>query len=338
MNRAAVVAGMLALLTALAGSTAVAIPAAPPGSAAWNGLADDAVARFRSYDTGAAGVMAYSLMAASVARRSPDGWRDQQALAYLAKVRAARNPDGGYGLNRAVDTYPAGDGKVNPADTTYTITVTDHVGPVLLAAYRSGTGAATAAEIRTLVQLVMGMPRIDTAAGRCIPYSRYDTGAALCVHNVNASAGRFLADTAAAGITVSGQARMVVEITRREVAAYDPGAAWWHRRDTPAWDDVDHASFEAESMHELAHWIGRESAYDHLWPRVYPAGTSNAMDGVALLRLAGLPRLAGDPDWCAGAGARWPEIQTWASSWGPANLAQLAQVAYYGTRAAAACG
>lgn len=154
---------------------------------------DDAIARFRARDDGRQGVFAYAWMAGAVAARR--GWHDPAVATYLDQVYAQQNPDGGYGLGYAWDAF--GDGSVNPADTTYAITLSDHVGPILLDGWRAGV--VPAERVQQIVDLLGSFPLVD-GDGTCIAYSSSPADvAAPCVPNINASAAAFLVRAADAG-------------------------------------------------------------------------------------------------------------------------------------------
>lgn len=307
--------------------------------AEWSALAERAIAKFAAVDHGGEQAFGYAYTLGAIAKLH--GWDDPRVITYLTKLYSLANPDGGYGLGFAYDQN--GDGSVNPATTSYTVTMAGHVGPVLLEGYQAG--AVPLDKVKILVQLIMSTGRIDRSTGRCIAYSRAAADAVEphCVHNVSAGAGAFLAAALAAGVGVSGQARMILEITRREVYSYDPNLMWWHYRDTPSWNDVDHNSYDAESMYELAPWIGREAAWNHMTRSSFPEipGVDTDADPIAHMRLTSLPARPGAPDWCA-LGDQWiGEANAFLDD--PAPVVggfagtRPAQVAYYAAKAAQAC-
>lgn len=303
----------------------------------WQAIADEAITRFRAADSTASTAFALAYTAQAIAWR--DGWTDYRVVAYLDRIYARANPDGGYGLGYAYDVF--GDGTVNPASTTYTVTNVGHVGPVLLAGYEAG--AVPRAKVKTLVDLTMSTARINTEQGHCVAYSRDpdDAKPGLCVHNVNAGAAWFLQEANAAGVGATGLAQLVTDITRREVYSYLPGTYWWRYADTRSMNDADHNSYSAESMYRLAYPIGREVS----WQMMNTAYADN--DGAPLvhMRLTALPAGPGawsptEPGvtwWCT-LGDQWfPEAEAAVDRWA-GNTTRLAQVAYYAGRAAQVCG
>jgi hypothetical protein len=189
------------------------------------------------------------------------GWDHPRVPELIGAIMADRNPDGGWGIGEARDYFA--DGTVNPADTTYTVTIADHVGGPLLDAHLGGA-LDDPEPIQTIVYLLTTTPRIDTAAGSCLAYSRRanDAKPGWCVHNVNAGAAAFLQRAAAAGYARRGSAMLVATITQREVSAWLPAYAAWKYSDAAGKvQDPDHGSYSAASLHALAYPIGREAAY-----------------------------------------------------------------------------
>jgi hypothetical protein len=266
---------------------------------------------------------------------SPDGWNDPAALAYLDRVYATALPDGGYGLGYAYDAH--GDGTTNPASTSYVVSLAGHVGPVLLDGYRAGR--VPRPKVQAVFDLVATAPRIDTAAGRCIAYSRSanDAKAGLCVHNVNAGAAWFLMEAGKDGFAVPWW--LVQGIVKRELSAYNASTRFWPYRDNmaPAPQDADHNSYTVESMYHLAYPVGYSAAY----VAMYAEPDADPQTALVGMRLAGLPpaptAMSGTTTvWCL-LGDTWlNEADAYATAnWGDA--VRLAQVAYYSARAARAC-
>lgn len=148
------------------------------------------------------------------------GWNDPEAAAELQRMRATRKPDGGYGLDFAWDAFQ--DGTVNPASTTYLITITDHVGRALLEGYKAGV--VSSSEIGKLVDMVLSWP---SAKGEpdCLAYSKQPGDDSLCVYNVNSGAAWFLKATYDAGIRRSGQLQLAQRLYAHDAALQHDG--WW---------------------------------------------------------------------------------------------------------------
>ena len=323
-----------AVLVAALLSPASASALDPSRPEQWRAVAEHAMDRLQQMDTGdpqRAWTLAYA--AQTIAWLSPEGWQDPVALAYLDRLHATQNPDGGYGLGFAYDAH--GDGTTNPATTTYTITMAGQVGPVLLDAYRAG--AVPASEVQQVLNLLASTPRIDTAAGRCISYSRHSNDAkpGLCVHNVNASAAWFMLEAGRDGFPVVWW--LVQGITKRTLSAYNATTRYWPYRDnmtTP--QDTDHNAYTAEFVYGLAYPVGYSSAAVML---------GNGLDGdpdTALIgaRLAGLPAAPTAMDgtttaWCTSADTWIDDVDAYVD-W-TSEVHKVASAAYLSMRASRAC-
>lgn len=347
-------------LLAAAALTAVflcPLPAAaddpPTRSQQWQALAVQALDEFKTSDDGAQRTNTYAWAAEAELRLNGDTPYLRQLL---NKVYSQRKPDGGYGLPFAYDVM--GNGTVNDVNTTYTVTLAGHVGPPFLLAYQRGMDVITApdgstwslkAQLKVIVNLLMSTPRIDTAQGACLAYSRNpnDTQPYGCIHNASAGAAKFLADTNAVGIGKAGLAALVEGITRREAYAYvvsglscggQARVNWYRYMDTPSCNDADHNSYDAESMYFLAPPIGQNMA----WMHMTTAFTDNANAPVAHFRLAALPPVPGRIDaatglasWCI-LGDRWlPESQAFLAA--ATDLQRVTQVAQGAARVADNC-
>jgi hypothetical protein len=335
------------VLSAFAAAVLTAAFLCPPTAARadrgdqWHAIATTALTKFEARDNvgdlgnggGTLRTSAYGWAAEASGRLR--GWNDARTKRYLTKVLSQKNPDGGYGIGYAYDAL--GDGTINPATTTYTVTVTHHVGEAFLEAYRAGV--LPDAELRSLVTLVMTTTRIDRAEGQCVAYSRHPNDAAVyaCVHNVNAGAGMFLLKANALGVGRSGQAALIEGITRRETWAYLADQKTWRYMDTRALSDADHVSYSAESMLYLAPQLGSNLVYQMMTT----AYADNAKAPVVHMRLTGVPNgiglLPAAPSrWCA-LGDRWlAEAETYVAGLTDAN--DLAQAAQLAARASGACG
>lgn len=327
-----------ALLAAVLLVVFLPAPALASRSDDWRLRAETAVAAFEAADTGAGAAFEYAYMASAVARLN--GWADPRVTTYLDRVYALANPDGGYGLGYAYDAF--GDGTVNPATTTYTITLAGHVGPVLLEGYRAGV--VPAVKVQTVVDLLMSTNQLNTSAGKCVAYSRSSNDAgsthlAYCVHNVNATVGAFLLDAYVAGFQAPGQMRLIGDITRREVAAYLTTQVWWPYMDTAALQDTDHNSASAEAMYALAPAIGHYVVYNHM----AKALADNPFSPIAHMRLAGLaPQPAavlpdGTSLWCQMGDAWLAEFDAFVANPPAPTGVRYAQAAYYASRNAQVC-
>ena len=96
-----------------------------------------------------------------------------------------------YGLEYEWDAF--GDSTINSDTTSYTITITDHVGFVFLKAYQKGAISEDA--IIKLYDALSKIPFADTLdPGVCYAYSDSPYDQIGCVHNVNASVAWFYSE------------------------------------------------------------------------------------------------------------------------------------------------
>jgi hypothetical protein len=308
----------------------------PARSDAWRAIAQRALDRLDVLDTGGtqqATMLAYAAQA--TAWLSPAGWADPAATAFLTRLYATQNADGGYGLGYAYDAHQ--DGTVNPAGTTYTVTLAGYVGPVLLDGMRAGV--VPRAKVQQVFDLLATTPRIDTAAGRCVAYSRSanDAKPGLCVHNVNAGAGAFLLEAGVDGFAVPWY--LVQGIAKRELSVYNTSTRFWPYKDATSTvpQDADHNSFNTESMYGLAYPVAYSAAYVAM--TATPDGDVDTP--IVYMRLAGLPpaptAMSGSTTvWCL-LGDTWlDEVDGFVTHyWG--DVQRLSQAAYYSARASRAC-
>lgn len=295
----------------------------------WKSRANTAIGKFKLADDGTETVAAYAFMAAAVGRIS--GWTNAQTVTYLNKTYSLANPNGGYGLGYEYDAFQ--DGSLNPADTSYTVTMAGHVGPVLLEGYKAG--AVAKSKVQTIVNLLMSIPAFVYPKGRCISYSNsdHDTVTGLNVHNVNSGTAWFLQEANAVGIGATGLQKLVVDIALHEIDAYINTTMWWPYMNSSDLQDSDHNSYSAEAMYRLAYPIGREAVFNHLNNEL----PDNEMSPISHMRLVSLPGGPGSMSrttptitlW-AEMGDRWlAETSTFIAN-PPASVGfRLAQAAYY---------
>jgi hypothetical protein len=307
-----------------------------PRQSYWRSRAYTALNRFVAADAGDGTAFGYGMAAG--ASGMLNGWTHPRTTSLLMLLLGTRNPDGGYGLGRPYDAFA--DGTVNPASTTYTVTLADHVGHTLLAAYKGGSAAVERQDVQDVANLLVSTQRVPVARGECVAYSRSPHDAAGQVHNVNAGVGWFLSDCNGSGFGATGMQKLITNITICEQVAYREDRFWWPYLDDGPDQDADHNSYTAESLYRLAYWVGREVAYRQMaFPP--PAGTSNDQDPIVHTRLAGMP--GGNGSWSRStAGVTlWAELS---DQWRPEQDEYLAgilddraaQFAYYAARASIA--
>ena len=287
----------------------------------WGARADTLIARAIQLDTGAGSAFNYSFLASAIAMHSPDGWHDPRALHYLNRVLDQRHPDGGFGLNYAVDAF--NDDTRNPASTTYTVTMADHVGKVFLEAYAAGV--LDRYYIDTLLTRLQAMPRIGVYGGYCYAYSDHpnDIKPGYCVHNVNAGMGAFLSMARQAGFTQASQ-WITMEITNYEVLKYREWDRSWRYVDfRPGLNPADQNAYTVESMMQLAPELGGAAL---AWMMVHSLGPTS---GEAHARLAQFD-CAGSLRWLSEFDARMVAVAD--------SLTRTALFARFAAQAAEECG
>jgi hypothetical protein len=327
-------------------------------SEAWGAIADKAIAAVEDLDDGHQRPMMYGYMLRAVAYRA--GWDDPRVEDHLAKLYELRNADGGWGLG-FVFTGPGG--TPNPADTTYTVTNCDHVGPSLIEARFNGLDVPLA-DIQKLVDLTMTTQTCTFPTGKAIAYSRLpgQTGGndnvtvsnGKNVHNVNAAAAWFLQQAQHAGCARSGLNGRIIDMTAFEVASFDRDAKWWPYKGTGADSDTDHAGFQAEMFYSglklaapdpmpdvpaggLSYPIGSEVAYQILNTGIGGDHDDEPAARIAWARLAGLPPGVGR---MVGATTQWlvkadQYLATISQFVDTAAITQKSQIAIWAARAAA---
>jgi hypothetical protein len=334
----------LTLLTVAALTVALLYPipasgrADPTRAEAWRAIAHRALDRVDTLTaTGTHRASTLGYAAQATAWLSPVGWQDPAAQVYLNRLYATRNPDGGWGLGFEYDAH--GDGtcapptptSCNSAATTYVVTLADHVGKPLLDAARAGV--VPRSDVQQVIDLIATAPRIDTAAGRCIAYSRNanDAKAGLCVHNVSAGAAAFFLEAGADGFAVPWW--LVAGISKRTASVYNLSTRFTPYRDNmaPASDDPDHASYTAESMLRLDPSIGYVAAY-HLMLNDF----TYAQTPIAHMRLTSATVVPSGASWCV-LGDRWLAEADAYTTEVTGDVGRLSQIAYYASRAARAC-
>lgn len=313
----------LALVLATASTSA-----ATSYSSEWDSRARAAIDRFAAVDDGNLGPHAYAYVASAIGNTY--GWDDPRVEQYLAKVRTYKQPDGGYGLTYRYDWMS--DGSYNPVDTTYTVTVADHVGPVLLEAYKHGK--ATRTELQALGTVAIKLPVLSgTTNGYCYAYSDQwvdRTKGTFCVHNVNASVSLFLTHLQHEGIVIPDADWVTLNIDRRETNAYLASRGNWLYWDnqTSRMSDIDHTSLNVEWALEHSPQIG-SAMLAKIMTNAFPLEADTAP--LAHWRLT---------PWACDLGARWfGEFDSWLlpNPPGSSDGIRYAQMARWAARNADAC-
>jgi hypothetical protein len=229
----------------------------------WRGLATDALNKFVSTDSGSESTFGYGMAAG--ASGILNGWSHATTDLLFTRLLGRRHADGGYGLDYAWDAF--NDGTVNPALTSYTVSIAGHAGPALLAAYSNGSTVVARSDVQGCIAELMAMPRITVSRGLCVAYSNHPNDKQGQVHNVNAGVAAFLADCNAAGFGAGGMQRLITGISVYEALGYNATwRGWPYTNLHTAVQDADHDSYTVESVYgrkggPLVYWVGREAAY-----------------------------------------------------------------------------
>lgn len=245
------------------------------------GLVDQAIADFGRLEGDAQGVHPYAWMAQTVAIRR--GWHDPLVATYLNKVYQRQHADGGYGLPEPWDA--GGDGSVNPISTKYAITLSDHVGPVLLAGWKAGV--VPRARVQEVIDMLEDFPAA-TVDDRCVAYSDQPADAGWCVGNINSSAADFL--------TTASEAGFDVDLSRVPgILAYDKSTLidgeWWpYMTGDPRRQDWQHNATMVQAFMKLDPAVGRATLN-----AMRRATTADPFERAALLRLAEFDCSLADP-------------------------------------------
>ena len=196
------------------------------------------------------------------------GWTDSRTQGWLTKVYARRTASLGYGIGQAYDAF--GNGTVNPANTTYTITTAFHVGRVLLAGYDAG--AIPAARVTEAVAALLDTPQSN--GGQCIAYSKHSNDANMpCVWNVSSTAAWFIWRASQRGLVPAGREtealnklRQWRDVVRSEYKTSLGG--WTYQSNTTALQDPWHNAPTVAAMYELDPTIGPTALNGHFgnWP------------------------------------------------------------------------
>jgi hypothetical protein len=243
----------------------------------WRLRALRALQCFQRLDSGDEGAHSYAFAAGAAGWL--EGWTSDRARRYLERLFATRNPDGGFGLGRPFDAFSTG--RQNPADTTYTVTLAGHVGPVLLEAHAAG--AVRLAELDRIVGLLVEAPRVPVEHGMCIGYSLLESDASECVNNVNALVGSFLDGARRAGSKHKAITDLLAGICKCHVSHYrDDVGSWSYIEGRSALNDFNHDAATIQATLTLAPPIGRAAGRRYMLRRDYGKWT----DPLGQVRLA----------------------------------------------------
>lgn len=254
-------------------------------SAAWADITAAAITGFEAADNDDQTPHAYACICSAIGRRY--GWTDPRVAGYQAKLYERRNPDGGWGLNYPFTSPGA---SLNPANTTYTITLADNVGLTLVDLFRRGLIPFD--DIHDVASLLMTVQSYLFGSGRGLAYALVSTNDINAtnnrnVHNVNSMAAWFLLQAQNFGFTANGLNLRVVDIARLESYSWTRNTRWWPYRGNLSASDTDHTAVQAWALYpSMVGEMARETAYKVMTD---PNTTDEPAATIARARLTNLP-------------------------------------------------
>jgi hypothetical protein len=303
-----------------AGILAVSTTATAQATGTWKDRAAAALTEWHKLDDAKpSAASAFSLSYAGLAEATLNGWSDPAVQTLLDRTMALRNPDGGWGLNATTNALDHA--HVRAADTTFTVTLADHVGPFLLGAYQHGLIGVE--PLQTIGSLLVHMKRWTWYGGVCLAYSEspYDqVNPNECVHNANAAAGLFLTQLSQAGIGIPGASSVRALILKCEIGTFTfANKNWKYSEIYGTLQDLDHAALNTEHLLAEAPTIGYVPMV-----QIMQNASTNPVDRLAHFRLGSF--------YCAAANQWFGEFDDWLTT-PPADAStRLAQMARWGAR------
>lgn len=209
-----------------------------PALSSWAARADQALKAAEPY----AGDEPFTNAYLARARAIRHGWNDPMAKVYLGRVLAQQREDGGWGTLH--DHFAK----------SHAITVADHVGPMLLDAWRAGR--VSTGRVQRAVDFLLRLPRtkveLGTYDGAFVAPNSVDRGP--WIHNISQATGLFLANFSSLSKYRAPEIRHATTlITRAEVATYRSSwRSWTYREDKPTvLNDADHNALSVHAMLRL---------------------------------------------------------------------------------------
>ncbi|MGH3444127.1 MAG: hypothetical protein ACRDPB_02015 [Nocardioidaceae bacterium] len=235
-----------------------------------------------------------------------DDPRVHDTLQALLALKTTGNQRGNSGyLRPAQGPWDAfGDGSTNTADTIYTVTLADHVGPTILEAVSYGVLPET--EAYFVLDALLALPVHDSPFGEYLPYSDSPTDQAFPTVNVSVGAAAFLQQALQAGTTRPGQQELIDRLSPLAAATYEiEEPHWWPYAyctdpDNPRYDvgwirdpgeqDWNHEAYTAEAADLLGLPVAEAALDYHLHHPVYdplgrPVTERRARDVMGRLRM-----------------------------------------------------
>lgn len=214
----------------------------------------------------------YARMAQTAALLSEKGWQSADADYYLARALQGEIGEGGFGVGKAWDAF--GDRSVNPADTAYLVSGSEHVGTAVLDAYASRRTAEIEVTydrledvIERMVERINNWPSPSREAA-CFAYSESpsDLRGGYCVHNVNVSAAWFLLEADRLGFKAdTARAHAALNYS---LSFYNPAErSWPYQTGRLGLNDPDHNAFMLDKLVDLVQADLTTPAIKHMMSR-----------------------------------------------------------------------
>lgn len=180
-----------------------------------------------------------------------DNWKNEEAKVYFNNLVNYYYENKGFGLGYEWDAF--GDKTINPANTNYTVTLTDHIGNVFIEACKNGLNYN--GFVNDIVNQVIYLPNADgIEPGICYAYSDSEYDKCGCVHNVNAGVAYFFNKAVKNSICIECDTLIDIinQIEERELFAYNDTIKNWLY-----WDgrnkicDHNHLAYQIECLLHL---------------------------------------------------------------------------------------
>lgn len=175
------------------------------------------------------------------------GYNSKEAMMYLKKCEE-KIDSFGYGLGFAWDAFQ--DGTVNDVSTNYSITITEHMLPLI---YGYEHKVVDKARIIHMIEAYKKFPLADSLAnGDCIAYSDHKNDIVGCVHNTNISCAKFIERIKRLGMADRELKKQQKRIIQREISSFvvkDTNYYYWDKDSIPC--DQNHIANSALQMYDL---------------------------------------------------------------------------------------
>jgi hypothetical protein len=176
------------------------------------------------------------------------GWNSKPTKDYLNKLFESIDKDG-LGIGYEWDAFQ--DGTINSIKTNYTITITEHVGPIIIEGFKNKV--ISKKRLMQLLDAFKKVPLADTLGnGKCLSYSDSENDRIGCVHNVNISAAYFIERLEKVIKLDQKLVQLKKDIIKREINSYihkDSSYYYWDGSNNIC--DQNHLSYQAWCMNKI---------------------------------------------------------------------------------------